>query len=467
MSKKSNRIHWLIWLIVSLGTAGALGFTIFEGRDKTLFMPGALSAGHHQLAEDCGSCHSDAFGGGEVLQQGCVDCHGDARVKPFDSHPRSKFTDPRNADRLAKIDALQCITCHTEHTPEITRKNGVTQPLDVCFHCHADVGKERPSHDGMAFDSCTNAGCHNFHNNRALYTDFLVKHMDEPALKERPKVPAREFATVLDEIIEYPRDHYPVQALKLNDRDSPPDISPDPQIERDWAETAHAAAGVNCSACHQIRNAKGMLGSWVDNPGVEGCKTCHTHEVARFTQGKHGMRLAVGLPPMRPAMAMMPMHDDAAHKELDCSSCHAGHRFDTPYAAVDACLSCHADQHSLAYQGSPHHDLWNAEKRGEGKPGSGVSCATCHMPRIDFDVSDWLSRKLVDHNQSATLSPNSKMIRPACLHCHGLGFSIDALADQKLIDNNFVGGPSVHVESIDLARADQERYLKEKARPTH
>ena len=67
------------------------------------------------------------------------------------------------------------------------------------------------------------------------------------------------------------------------------------------------------------------------------------------------------------------------------------------------------------------------------------------MPRVDTDVSDWLSRKVVDHNQSATLSPNSKMIRPACLHCHGLGFAIDALADRALIDRNFAGRPAVQV----------------------
>jgi hypothetical protein len=87
------------------------------------------------------------------------------------------------------------------------------------------------------------------------------------------------------------------------------------------------------------------------------------------------------------------------------------------------------------------------------------------MPRIDFDVNDWMSRKMVDHNQSANLSPNSKMLRSACLHCHGLGFSINALADRQLIDKNFNGAPGVHVESIDLALKDQERYLQELQSP--
>lgn len=264
-------------------------------------------------------------------------------------------------------------------------------------------------------------------------------------------------------IMEYPRDNYPVQALTLADKDAPSDMPANEDIDRDWLETSHAKAGVNCSACHQSRDEQGALTAWVDKPGLDGCNSCHNNEVARFKLGKHGMRLAADLSPMRPELARLPMADKAAHAQLTCNSCHGGHRFDVTYAAVDACLTCHDDEHSVAYETSPHAVLWKAETDGDAEAGSGVSCATCHMPRIDYDVNDWMSRKLVDHNQSATLSPNSKMIRPACLHCHGLGFSIDALASDKLIDNNFNGRPDVHVESIDLARADQERYLREKA----
>lgn len=89
------------------------------------------------------------------------------------------------------------------------------------------------------------------------------------------------------------------------------------------------------------------------------------------------------------------------------------------------------------------------------------------MSRIDFDVNHWMSRKVVEHKQSSTLSPNGKMIRPACLHCHGLGFSIDALADQALIRRNLDSQPSVHVESLELARADHERHLQVKAGSKH
>jgi hypothetical protein len=462
MKKVPTRVYWLAWLLGSFAAATALGYTLFEGRDKTVFMPGALSPGHHQLADSCDTCHTDGFGGGELLQDACVACHGDVRVKPFDSHPRAKFTDPRNADRLEKVDALHCVTCHTEHRPEITAKNGITQPRDVCFHCHVDVAQERPSHKGMSFDSCTNAGCHNFHDNRALYTDFLVKHMDDPVTRARPRVPQREFAEVLDEILEYPRDKYPVEPLTLADADALEGKTSDTGVVEDWLATSHASAGVNCSACHQPRGADGTPGAWQDSPGMQACASCHAVEVERFGDGKHGMRLALGLSPMQPVDARLPMKQDAAHRDLTCNSCHGAHRYDTQSAAVEACLQCHDDRHSIAYEGTAHHDLWRAEQSGELAPGSGVSCATCHMPRIDVDVSDWMSRKVVEHNQSATLSPNSKMIRPACLHCHGLGFAIDALADEGLIERNFDAHPTVTVDSVALARADQARYLRER-----
>jgi hypothetical protein len=57
----------------------------------------------------------------------------------------------------------------------------------------------------------------------------------------------------------------------------------------------------------------------------------------------------------------------------------------------------------------------------------------------------------VDHDQNANLRPRDKMLRTVCLSCHGLGFSIDALADGDLVDRSFNGRPSVHVPSLDMA----------------
>ncbi|MGB5538812.1 MAG: cytochrome c3 family protein [Gammaproteobacteria bacterium] len=454
----------MIWLLASAGLVLWLAYTMLaESADKAVFMPGALSPGHHQLRQACKVCHTDPLGGGEVLQQACVDCHGEERRKPFDSHPVAKFKDPRNADRLGRIDALHCVTCHTEHRPGITARDGVTLQDDLCFHCHRNVALDRPSHEGFPFDGCKASGCHNFHDNRALYTNFLIKHLDEPETLGTATVPETEFLELLDQLAGYPLEHYPVTPLGRRDADAPRDITLDTgqKAPDDWAATAHAAAGVNCTACHETAPDAEGAGHWIESPGMDACSNCHRLEVERFRKGRHGMRLAAGLSPLSVADARLPMREEAARDTLTCNSCHPAHRYDATRAAVDSCLECHNDSHSLAYRDSPHYTLWQKEIGGDLPDGSGVSCATCHMPRVAFDVSDWLTRVMVDHNQSANLSPNSKMIRTTCLHCHGLEFSIDALADRQLIDNNFRGRPSLHVETMGLAAAEAERRASE------
>ncbi len=442
---------------------GYFTYIILQGEDKTVFMPGELTGGHHQIGIACNACHGESFSDQDSIQKKCESCHGDQRKKPFDSHPVAKFTDPRNADRLENINALYCVTCHQEHKPEITSKEGVTQPLDFCVHCHKDIAKDRPSHEGMEFDTCASAGCHNYHNNRALYTDFLVKHMHEPDVLENPVVAMKEFSSVLDEIMTYPHDRYPVKQLTLQDIDAPASVlvKSSQAIKHDWKNTAHARIGANCSACHMMQTEDAAQPAWVNKPDEQACQQCHDIEVAGFKQGKHGMRLALDLPAMTPAQARLPMTEKSAHLQLGCNSCHKPHSYDLETASVDACLGCHKDDHSLAYKNSSHYQLWLKQQSGELPEGSGVSCATCHMPRVSMDVNDWLRRIVVQHNQNATLVPNEKMIRPACMNCHGLGFSIDSLADDTLIQNNFSSRPSIHIESIDMAEKDNLRHQQE------
>ena len=162
-------------------------------------------------------------------------------------------------------------------------------------------------------------------------------------------------------------------------------------------------------------------------------------------------------PANAPANARLPMRAEAHDKTLGCASCHGAHRFDTRQAAVQACQGCHDDGHTKAYAGSPHHDLWLKELAGELPAGAGVSCASCHMPRVRALSAHGEARTLVQHNQNDTLRPAEKMIRPVCQACHGLGLAIDALADPALAARNFRGAPRVHIRSIDMARARAER----------
>ena len=163
------------------------------------------------------------------------------------------------------------------------------------------------------------------------------------------------------------------------------------------------------------------------------------------------MRLAQGLSPMTPGLARLPMKADSKNKKLTCVSCHGAHRFDTVFAAVDACLTCHNDKHSLAYKKSAHFRLWQKEVYGQLPKNSGVSCATCHLPR-EIHKNDGKKIITTQHNQNDNLRPNEKMLRSVCMYCHGLGFSIDALADTRLVNTNFVGKPSRHVQSLDMAK---------------
>ena len=453
---------WLFWGLATLLSALALGSTLLHGKDKTLFMPGEMTGGHHQIGIACEVCHSDGFSDSEALQRSCVNCHGEYRKKPFDSHPARKFKDPRNASLLETINALECVTCHSEHRPEATLESGLTQPADFCVYCHSEIGEERPSHEGMAFDTCNSAGCHNYHNNRSLYTKFLIKHLDEPAILDVALNPERELAAVLDQIMEYPHDTYPVAVLTLEEADMPEMVASDShQAVAEWHDSAHAASGVNCSACHVVSMKEGTEARWYNKPGDRACGSCHQLESKHFGQGKHGMKQAAGLDALTPENARLEMKKDAPDDGFGCHSCHQSHDYDSRTAAVDACLACHDDEHSQAYTASAHYTLWQKEMSGESPERSGVSCASCHMPRVSLDVNDWLSRTVVMHNQNYNLRPNEKMLRSSCLNCHGLEFSMSALMDEALINNNFQGQPDIPVEAMDLARKDKERVLRE------
>lgn len=455
---RRRRRLWKWWLAMTLALAAyaSVALALHDRADapaawplRVALLPGATSHGHHQIELACKACHSSPFGGGELLQQACTGCHAKALDAADDKHPARKFEDPRNAFRLEKIEATQCVTCHVEHRPRATRAMGVTQPADFCAHCHAGKDEMPPSHDGYAFDGCT--ACHNYHDNRALYEDYLLRHAKAPALLDKRVVPQRALREALQMSSSYPQDRYPFEPVAPARADAPAAwrSGDTANAHAQALDTTHARAGVNCSGCHQPAGADG---AWILRPTTaQACEGCHRDEVQAFGRGHHGMRAASGLPPMTVADARLPMRADAAQRTLQCTSCHGAHRFDTGLdASVKACLGCHDDKHSRAYEGSPHQVLAEREARGEGPPGSGVTCATCHMPRERIDTDDG-TRIAVQHDNSATLRPFSKMVRPVCQQCHGLGFALDALSDPALVARNFNGRPAATHRSIAMA----------------
>lgn len=464
-----TRKLWLLWFALAIvGISAFVAAMVYGGPLRSQLLIGKTTSGHHQIELACNVCHQP-FGGDAAMQDACEYCHSAELKLADDSHPAKKFTDPRNADRLAKLNATLCVTCHREHDPDITGPMGVTLPGDYCFLCHQDVGEDRISHEGLPFDGCTAAGCHNFHDNRALYEDFLEKHAGEPRIKVPSVVAFRKPPPTEEQKAVKPLARASADALEGKLRDA--------ALLTGWHETAHAKAAVNCKGCHAPKNLLGEEAPWTDKPDAKVCMGCHEEQAKTFVDGKHGMRLKDGLlashaglgglfedeplTPMRPELARLPMNPKALATELTCTTCHGAHRFDIVKAQVETCLGCHADEHSKAYEGSPHHTAWLAELNGEADKGSGVTCATCHMPRLEMEDDYGLKSVVVTHNQNFTLQPNEKMIRPVCLSCHGLQFSLDSLADKDVIDSNFTKRPSVRVESIDwVMERVKERQAK-------
>ncbi|WP_416900015.1 MAG: ammonia-forming cytochrome c nitrite reductase subunit c552 [Minwuia sp.] len=480
-----NAILWTVWILASLIASGGVAAMILVGGDRTSLLIGETTGAHHQFEVSCETCHA---GGTLVsakkmeseLNAACRNCHDDELAESDDSHPRKKFRSPRMADYWERVDVRNCTSCHVEHRPEITRPGAVTLPMNYCIACHSegerDVRVNRPSHAGLEYDTCASAGCHNFHDNRALYEDFLVKHAEQPWLADKPvhALTAKRRAAQPDASL----------ALAAADAVAPDTALADTKAIAGWAESNHAAGGVNCGACHAAEAGKSpsaadVLANWSDAPDTASCAKCHRDQGKTFSMGRHGMRghkeiatprkadrqlAKLGLkdampdwvlgmledpaPParMKVAEARVPMHAEAAHKTLGCGTCHDVHSVDTRRAAVEACAGCHADEHTKAYFDSPHYTLWQAELAGEGAPGTGVSCASCHMPKTETR-----DRVATNHNQNDVLRPNEKMIRPVCMDCHGLRFAIDALADADLVQRNFQGRTARHVESIDWA----------------
>ena len=436
--RSTNKKFWIVWGLLTLIMAGYFGYRLLASENKSTFLIGTATYGHYQIEMACETCHTDAFGGTESLQQACMNCHGEELEEAHDSHPKKKFTDPRNADRVEILDARYCVSCHTEHQREQTNEMGLTLPNDYCYHCHKKIGEDRQSHKNLPYDSCASAGCHNFHDNRALYEDFLVEHAGETWLSQNPEISLANSAQLL--VGGDFGDNNEMYADKINEY---------PQIAQSWQHSSHAEAGVNCGGCHADKAS-----AWIEKPALEQCQSCHENEAQSFVAGKHGMRLSATLSQsieaVQPRDSSLSFKADSLDKSHGCDVCHNAHAFDRVEAAVEACLGCHDDEHSLAYYDSPHGLLWNEMKLNNIPQQQAVSCASCHMPRMQKIIAGKNIIR-VDHNQNANLRPNEKMIRPVCMQCHSLEFSIDALADKALIRNNFSGKPTVHIESIDWA----------------
>ncbi len=219
-----------------------------------------------------------------------------------------------------------------------------------------------------------------------------------------------------------------------------------------WQNSAHALNDINCASCHQNSETK----EFVAVPSYETCQSCHEEAVDTFLLSKHGIRLLEGKDALTPAMARLPMQHDAMQKQMTCNACHDVHSANTVEASVDACLTCHNDDHSLNYQNSKHAELF-AESRELPRPAPGaVSCSTCHLPRVNYGEGDSTIVK-VNHNNTYNLKPQDRMVGDVCMNCHGIEYSYNSIFDPELVEANFDRPPTLKMESFDLMKAAEAR----------
>ena len=218
-----------------------------------------------------------------------------------------------------------------------------------------------------------------------------------------------------------------------------------------WESSLHALNDVNCASCHQDEETN----EFVAQPKAS-CRSCHEESVETFLLGKHGVRLLEDRSPLNPTMARLPMHEEAANLQMGCATCHDAHSANTIPAAVDSCLTCHADNHSLNYKNSRHAELFDADRELPRPSANSVSCSTCHMARHEREVGD-RTTAFVNHNNTYNLLPRDRMVGEVCINCHGVEYSYNSIFDDELVEANFDKPPTLELETFDLMRAAEER----------
>ena len=219
------------------------------------------------------------------------------------------------------------------------------------------------------------------------------------------------------------------------------------QLTERWQNSSHALADVNCTSCHQDEKTKEIVG----RPTHESCQSCHQAQVETFLLGKHGIRLHEGESTLTPALAHLPMKAEALNKPMNCNACHDVHSVNTRHAAVEACLSCHNDTHSLNYKNSQHAKLLFAEGQLPRPSEQSTTCATCHLPRQTVEGGE--SRVIVNHNNTFTLKPRDRMVKEVCMNCHGMEYAYNSIFDDALVESNFARPPTQTLETLEMIYA--------------
>lgn len=189
--RKRQFIGIIIGIVLGIGV---FFFFTLDSSEKYSSI-GPMNKGHQDLS--CVTCHADAkgnlmqqvqanieycvgsrkksvdFGSQDVTVDNCVQCHD----RPNDRHPIHRFSEPRFKDAIKKINATDCITCHSEHHGERV----TVQSITYCMNCHGDLSIEDDPLDKTHVDIIkdkqwsTCIQCHDFHGNHRYEVPVLMK----------------------------------------------------------------------------------------------------------------------------------------------------------------------------------------------------------------------------------------------------------------------------------------------------
>lgn len=399
---KNYTVVIILFLFISLSI-------FFFSAKRVFFLPGQTSNSHHLIESSCNSCHQPFK---SVPDNNCNNCHEKDLAQ--DSHSEAKLLASKENKQLEF--RKNCRDCHQEHTGKL---RPITSKKEFCYSCHKTTIVEKENHRNFTVSSCWSSGCHNYHNNSELTLEVIKKQLSvdpsDLAFQVLPLV-REETSTELNP-------NFPLN------------LSVNQEIISQWKLSYHSQISVNCMNCHQEVN-----NSFVKNPSQDICAKCHSFEFEAFRRSTHGIREKLKLTPLvqKQSKLAMKLKDDE-HRKLSCFICHDVHTVNTRQASVESCLKCHNDEHSQKYLQSKHATLFAPEDKQ--RPGSqAVSCATCHMPRIEIMVEN-KNKVVVDHNNSFNLRPRDRMLK-VCLACHDFEFSFNSIFDDEMVKNNFIGVPT-------------------------
>ncbi len=232
----------------------------------------------------------------------------------------------------------------------------------------------------------------------------------------------------------------------------------DPGLVEQWRRSVHFRRGVGCQDCHGLDHEEMIRVKGEVSAGR--CGACHARQVREFSNQGHSMagamaesnaRFKAQAPEMQ-RQGCMGCH--AIGKKFDdgslgkCNACHVGHAFSSEQAREpEACMTCHVGPdhpQNEAYEESKHGLAYRATRNTKQAP----TCATCHMPDGNHDVTFGITLGGVafggtlegeDHRlpmkvlSRREFDEKRREMLLVCTRCHATSFARDALSDADAI----------------------------------